>query len=272
MASLRSQAGWARRRPPIRRCRGARRCCRSTPATTRPTVGTPMSRSSTAFRKHRCCGRCPAQLRRDHHLGVDRGSLRAVARAAARAHREPVGGAHQSVRLRPRARRPRGTDGHGPSSIARNSCRTTTRRNIRWCGCTLKPGSECCCSATSSARSSGWAPNESAHRCSTCCRPGLQAGEHDSLELAAGRFGDLGQSRHPTPCRRGLRRSVPAAQPRHAWQETSRRHFTASAAALSSGTPRVFGCGQSHRAGELTHSRSISRAMSALSSQSCRFG
>ena len=40
-------------------------------------------------------GRFAAQLRRDHHLGVDRGGLRAVARAAARADREPVGGAHQ---------------------------------------------------------------------------------------------------------------------------------------------------------------------------------
>ena len=42
----------------------------------------------------------------------------------------------------------------------------------------------------------------------------------DSLELAAGRSGDLGQPRHPALRRRGLRRPVPAAQPGHA----GRRH------------------------------------------------
>ena len=41
------------------------------------------------------------------------------------------------------------------ASTARSSSPTTTRPNTRWCGCTLKPVSACCCSATSSNSSSG---------------------------------------------------------------------------------------------------------------------
>jgi hypothetical protein len=74
-ASLHSQASWAHPRPHTRRCRAARRCCRSTRAMTRPTVGTPTSRSSIAFRSVSPAGRFAAQLWRNHRMGVDRGGL-----------------------------------------------------------------------------------------------------------------------------------------------------------------------------------------------------
>ena len=97
----------ARRRSPTRRCssRGERTCCRSTPATTRRTrwhtrrhVRRPHPEGLAA------AGGYAARVRRHHHVGVDRGRLRPVARAAARTRREPVGGAHQRVRLRARLR------------------------------------------------------------------------------------------------------------------------------------------------------------------------
>jgi alpha-ketoglutarate-dependent sulfate ester dioxygenase len=84
-------------------------------------------------------------------------------------------------------------------------------------------GRESCCSATSSSSSSGWA-RASRAPVQPAAGPGYQAGEHDSLELGARRYRDLGQPRHPALCRRGLPRPIPAAQPRHLGRRHPRRH------------------------------------------------
>jgi len=72
-------------------------------------------------------------------------------------------------------------------------------------------------SSNGSSNSSSGSTRRTRPRCSTCCRLEChQAGEHYSLNTAGGRPRNLEQPRNPVPCRRGLRRPVPAAQPRHA--------------------------------------------------------
>ena len=70
--------------------------------------------------------------------------------------------------------------------------------------------------------------------------------------LAAGRSRDLGQPRHPALCRRGLRRPVPAAQPRHACRRHSGRRSRPAQPCRRRRRLAVFGRGQPHPAGELT--------------------
>ena len=64
-------------------------------------------------------------------------------------------------------------------------------------------------------------PSRVARRCSVCCRREITKLENTiRWNWQSRRSGDLGQPRHPALRRRGLRRPVPAAQPRHA----GRRH------------------------------------------------
>ena len=171
-ACVRKQAGHAHHRAPDGDVARARRCCRSTRATTRPTAGTPTSRSSTASRKHRCCGRfrCPSYGGTTTWASTEAAydqlpaPLRALAENLWAVHTNTYDyaadydGRHEQLADTVRAV-PRGV------RVA-----STTRPSIRWCGCIPRPASGCCCSAISSNSSSGWA-RPSRRRCSTCCRP-----------------------------------------------------------------------------------------------------
>src|SRR4051794_33427394 len=143
------------RRPPTRRCLAAPPCCRSTRATTKPTAGTPMSRSSIVSRKPLCCGlfRCPATA------GPPRGRppKRPTTSCRGRCARSPrTCGRCTPINTTTPPTTTAGTKiwPKRSANTARNSSPTTTRRNTLWCGCTPKPVSACCSLATSS--NSSW--------------------------------------------------------------------------------------------------------------------
>jgi taurine dioxygenase len=151
----------------------------------------------------------------------------------------------------------------------RNSCRTTTRRNIRWCGCTLKPGSE------SAARPLHQAvrraePGTSRPPCSTCCRPGFKLENTIRWNWVPGDLAiwDNRATQHYAVAdyddqyRRLNRVTRQETSPSHSRpaQPRCRRGRLAFSDVVSLSRWRA------------DYSRSISRAMSALSSQSCRFG
>ena len=186
------------------------------------------------------------ELRRHHDVGVDRGGLRPAARAAARARREPVGGAHQRLRLR-----------HGRRLTARDDELADTVREYREefvseyyetehpvVRVHPETGRRVLLLGHFVKRFVGLGTDRVGDAVPAAAGTGHQAGEHHPLELAAGRPGDLGQPGHPALRRGRLRRPVPAAQPRHAGRRHPGRRPRHTAAASSSATRRILGSGR----------------------------
>ena len=190
---------------------------RSTRATTRPTAGTPTSRSSTASRRRHCCGQSPCRAYGGTTTWASTEAaydqlpepLRALAENLWAVHtnaydyvgdvdageRQPADTERAVPRgVRVRLLRDRAPGGAGTSRDrqARAAARPL-RQTVRRTG----P-----CRVGDAVRAVAGANH--------------QTGEHDSLELAARRPRDLGQPRHPALRRRRLRRPVPPAQPRDA--------------------------------------------------------
>ena len=144
-------------------------------------------------------------VRRRHRVGQHRDGLRRAARAAQGPGREPVGRAHQRLRLRAARRGATTSRRRAVFTPRRLHARRCSRPSTRWCACTPRPASGRCCSATSSSSFVGL-NTRSRHALFTCSRTASPSWRTRALALAAGRRGDLGQPRHPALRRRRLRR------------------------------------------------------------------
>ena len=275
-ASLRSQqAGYADDRAPDGDLARRVACCRSTRATTRPTAGTPTSRSSTASRKRLCCGpfRCPSYGGTTTWASTEAAyeQLPAPLRALA----ENLWAVHtNALRLRRRLRRPaRRPDRHGarvPRGVrlrllrdrASGGAGAPRNRQARAAARPLRQ----------TVRRAG--PRPSRRRCSTCCRPGspswrtLFAGPGSPAIWRSGTTAPPSTTPSPTTT------TSTGGSTASRWPATSRSTFTASTAAPSSVTPRCIRTwsAPSRWRADRRQSLSISRDISALSSQACRFG
>jgi len=127
-------------------------------------------------------------------------------------------------------------------------------------------------SSNGSSNSSSGSTRRTRPRCSTCCRLEChQAGEHYSLNTAGGRPRNLEQPRNPVPCRRGLRRPVPAAKRVTLSGDMPIDVHGPHSRAVVDDVNRFRRWSVPSR-WRADYSRSISRDINAVSSQTCRLG
>ncbi|ABG93889.1 metabolite transporter, MFS superfamily protein [Rhodococcus jostii RHA1] len=166
--------------------------------------------------------RATPHVRRIHHLGVGCRRLQRAARAAEGPRRQPVGDAHQRLRLR----------GDQRGTHAGREVEGVPRRvpvHVLRDGASGGAGAPRDRRAHAAARSLRQEPGRSEQHPVAGALPGSAGSRdlarvHDPVELAVGRRGDLGQPCHSALRRRRLRRSVPATQPHHPGRRRPRQH------------------------------------------------
>ena len=175
-----------------------------------------------------------ARVRRHHHVGVDRGRLRPAARAAAARSSRTCGRStptttttsrdfaetptDQSADSRPRSTATSSSPTHYETEHPVVRVHPETGRRVLLLGHFVK-------------RFVGLGTDRVDDAAAAAPGPGHQAGEHHSVELAAGRPGHLGQPGHPALRGVGLRRPVPPRSAGSRWPATSRSTCTARPAA-----------------------------------------